>query len=69
MNKNTTKNTWVISYDTYDKLALCYMLYRISGDNFEIVLSKVMRDETEFKQEIRNITRYFNARLIGDKEL
>lgn len=32
---------------------------------FEVMLSKTIRDEEEFKQEVENLTKYFNADVIS----
>ena len=47
--------------DTYDKDALAYCFGRKVDGVFEIMLTKTMRDENEFKQEVENLAKYFNA--------
>ena len=57
----TDKPCYVIGVDTYDKNNLAYCLTRKIGDSIEVILSKVSREETEFKQEVYNLAKYFNA--------
>jgi hypothetical protein len=52
---------YVMGVDTYDKDALTYCLGRKVDGMFEIILTKTMRDEKEFKQEVENLIKYFNA--------
>lgn len=50
--------------DTYDEKAPTYIFGRFTSNppnkSFEILLSKTMRDEKEFKQEVENLAKYFN---------
>ena len=55
---------YVIGVDTYDKDALAYCFGRKVDGVFEIMLSKTMRDEKEFKQEVENLAKYFNANVL-----
>jgi len=52
---------YVMGIDTYDKDTLAYCLGRKVDGVFEIMLTKTMRDEKEFKQEVENLSKYFNA--------
>jgi Rod binding domain-containing protein len=52
---------YVMGVDTYDKDALAYCFGRKVDGVFEIMLTKTMRDENEFKQEVENLAKYFNA--------
>lgn len=62
LDKVTIKQPeYVMGVDTYDKDALAYCFGRKVDGVFEIMLSKTMRDENEFKQEIENLAKYFNA--------
>ena len=54
--------------DTYDKDALAYCFGRKVDGVFEIMLSKTMRDEKEFKQEVENLAKYFNADVFRSSE-
>ena len=56
---------YVIGVDTYDKDALAYCFGRKVDGVFEIMLSKTMRDEKEFKQEVENLAKHFNAMSFG----
>ena len=62
LEKATIKQPkYVMGVDTYDKDALAYCFGRKVDGVFEIMLSKTMRDEKEFKQEVENLAKYFNA--------
>jgi len=52
---------YIMGVDTYDKDALAYCFGRKVDGVFEIMLSKTMRDENEFKQEVENLAKHFNA--------
>jgi hypothetical protein len=52
---------YVIGVDPYEKDALAYCLTRKVDGVVEILLCKTMRDEKEFKQEVENLAKYFNA--------
>jgi hypothetical protein len=54
--------------DTYDKDALAYCLSRKVDGVIEILLCKTMRDEKEFKQEVENLAKYFNADVFRSGE-
>lgn len=55
------KPQYIISIDTYDKNVFAYCLSRKTNEVVEILLCKTMKDETEFKQEVDNLVKYFNA--------
>lgn len=59
---------YVIGVDTYDKDALAYCFGRKVDGVFEIILIKTMRDENEFKQEVENLAKYFNADVLRSGE-
>lgn len=59
---------YVIGVDTYDKEAFAYCFGRKVDGVFEIMLAKTMRDENEFKQEVENLTKYFNANVFRSGE-
>lgn len=59
---------YVMGVDTYDKDALAYCFGRKVDGVFEIMLSKTMRDEKEFKQEVENLAKYFNANVFRGGE-
>lgn len=69
LEKATIKNhEYVMGVDTYDKDALAYCLSRKVDGVVEILLCKTMRDENEFKQEIENLAKYFNADVFRSGE-
>lgn len=55
------KPYYAIGVDTYDKDNLAYCLTRKIGETIEVLLSKVSREETEFRQEVENLAKYFEA--------
>ena len=59
---------YAIGVDTYDKKALAYCLSRKVDGVVEILLCKTMRDENEFKQEVENLAKYFNADVFRSGE-
>jgi hypothetical protein len=62
LEKSAIKQShYVLSIDTYDKDVFAYCLSRKVDKVIEILLCKTIRDEKEFKQEVDNLTMYFNA--------
>ena len=59
---------YAIGVDTNDKNALAYCLSRKVDWVVEILLCKTMRDEAEFKQEVENLAKYFNADVFRSGE-
>ena len=56
------KPYYAIGVDTYDKDNLSYCLTRKIDGVIEVLLSKTMsEDEIEFKQEVDNLAKYFDA--------
>lgn len=69
LEKATIKQPeYLIGIDTYDKDALAYCFGRKVDGVFEIMLAKTMRDENEFKQEVENLAKYFNADIFSSGE-
>ena len=69
LEKATIKQPdYVIGVDTYDQDALAYCFGRKVDGVFEIMLAKTMRDENEFKQEVENLAKYFNADVFRSGE-
>jgi hypothetical protein len=69
LEKATIKQPeYVMGVDTYDKDALAYCLIRKVDGVVEILLCKTMRDENEFKQEVENLAKYFNADVFRSGE-
>ena len=68
VDKATTEQPeYVMCIDTYDKNAPTYCLVRKAGGGVEVLLGKTMRDEKEFKQEVENLAKYFNAKVVQEK--
>lgn len=59
---------YYIGVDTYDKNALAYCLTRRLDGKTEIILLKTMASEKEFKEEVENISKYFNAKVLKEDE-
>ena len=55
------KPYYAIGVDTYDKGIFAYCLTRKIDGVIEVLLSKTMRDETEFKQEVKTLAKCFEA--------
>jgi len=55
------KPYYAIGVDTYDKSNLAYCLTRKIDGVIEVLLSKTMRDETEFKQDVETLAKCFEA--------
>ena len=69
LEKATIKQPeYVMGVDTYDKDALAYCLSRKVDGVVETLLCKTMRDEIEFKQEVENLVKYFNADVFRSGE-
>ena len=69
LEKATIKQPYyAMGVDTNDKDALAYCLSRKVDGVVEILLCKTMRDETEFKQEVENLAKYFNADVFRSGE-
>lgn len=62
------KPTYSIGVDTYDKKTLAYCLCKNLNGTMEILLAKTMNKEKEFKQEVENLSKYFNATIYGEVE-
>jgi hypothetical protein len=61
------KPIYSIGVSTYDKNLSCYCLGRECNGKHEIILLKTIKDEIEFKQEVENISKYFNANIYSNK--
>ena len=62
------KPTYIIGVDTYDKRTLAYCLCKKVEGEMEVLLAKTMNREAEFKQEVKNLSKYFDAKIIGETE-
>jgi hypothetical protein len=60
------KPTYSIGVDTIDKYNLAYCLCKNSDDKMEILLAKTTADKKEFKEEVENLSKYFNAEIYGE---
>lgn len=57
---------FILSIDTYDKFNLCYTLSMKSNDIITVLLNKVIHNENEFSNEVQNLSKYFNVKIIGE---
>jgi hypothetical protein len=66
LDKEIIQNPYyIIGLDTsYDKDSFSYCLFRKVNGITEILLSKTMRDQNEFNQEVNNLAKYFNYNII-----
>jgi hypothetical protein len=62
------KPCYTIGVDIYDKNNLAYCLSKKVGDTVEVILSKVIREETEFRQEVENLAKYFDANIFANRK-
>ena len=60
------KPKFVIGVDTYDKKRLAYCIVRKFGSETVVMHQKTMKDEDEFREEVRNLAKYFNADTLGE---
>lgn len=60
---------YVMATDMCNGNTQAYTLVRIIDNNFEIILCKTMHDEGEFKKEVDNLVKYFNASYLVDETL
>lgn len=63
-NQSSKQSYYIMGIDTYDEDILVYCLFRYVNGKFEILLNKKNNNKNEFKQEIENISKYFNAEII-----
>ena len=55
---------FIVSVDTYDKPICAYALFRRTENGLECINVKSMNDYESFKDEVENLTKYFNATQI-----
>ena len=58
--------TYSIGVDTYDEKSLAYCFCKHLDGKVEILLAKTMRSKKDFKEEVRNLSKYFNAKICGE---
>lgn len=56
------ESRFVLSTDTYG--IPTYVLARVTGKSVEIILNKSIHDKVSFEEEVSNLQKYFNAKLI-----
>lgn len=65
---HTEEPKFYIGIDTYDKGANSYCLTREVNGVVEIINIKTIRDEKQFQEEIENIAKYFNCKILEPTE-
>jgi len=58
--------TYSIGVDTYDEKSLAYCFCKHLDGKVEILLAKTMRSKKDFKEEVSNLSKYFNAKICGE---
>lgn len=58
--------TYSIGVDTYDEKSLAYCFCKHLDGKVEILLAKTMRSKKNFKEEVSNLSKYFNAKICGE---
>lgn len=58
--------TYSIGVDTYDEKSLAYCFCKHLDGKVEILLAKTMRSKKDFKKEVSNLSKYFNAKICGE---
>lgn len=58
---------YTIGIDTVNKKQMSYCLCKISGESMEILLAKTISKEAEFKRQVKNLSKYFNADIIEEE--
>jgi len=58
--------TYSIGVDTYDENSLAYCFCKHLDGKVEILLAKTMRSKKDFKEEVSNLSKYFNAKIFGE---
>jgi len=61
-----TPTEYFIGVDTYDKDFSTYSLVQKTNDRLFVLLSKTIRDKNEFKGEVDNLSKYFNAPIMEE---
>lgn len=57
---------YVIGVDSLDKNACAYCLTREVDGKIDVLLTKRMRNEAAFNEEVENLSKYFNAAIIKE---
>ena len=58
--------TYSIGVDTYDEKSLAYCFCKHLDGKIEILLAKTMKSKKDFKEEVTNLSKYFNAKICGE---
>ena len=55
--------TYSIGVDTHDEKSLAYCFCRHLNGKADLLLAKTMRSKKQFKEEVSNLSKYFNAEI------
>tara|TARA_R110000772_G_scaffold1095_5_gene3882 strand:+ start:1554 stop:1856 length:303 start_codon:yes stop_codon:yes gene_type:complete len=57
---------YYIGVDCHDNDALAYCMCMNIDNDSTFILMKTMKDKDKFKEEVTNLSRYFNAEICGE---
>lgn len=58
---------YIIGIDKYDKRNMAYCLVMKTKEAQHALLAKTLHDEHDFDQEVGNISKYFNAKIVSQQ--
>lgn len=61
------KPFYAIGVDTYDKDVFAYCLFRKKGGDIEVLVSKSVKDEIEFRKDVETLAKIFEADVYETK--
>lgn len=61
------KPFYVIGVDAYDKEVFAYCLFRKKENGIEVLVSKRMKDEEEFRKDVETLAKIFEADVYKTK--
>ncbi len=64
LNTGIPAPEYFIGVDAYEKDTRAYCLIRRVNSVTEVLLSKVIKDENTFEEEVKTLSKYFNAKEI-----
>lgn len=66
-NINTSSGTYVMGVDTTDPMENAYVLGYWQEGVFTVILDKSEPSSVEFNEEVKNLAKYFNAKIYTEK--
>lgn len=58
---------YFLGVDDMDEKNLCYCLVKNTEGLIDVLLSKKLKDKSQFEKEIKSISEIFNAKIIKEK--